>query len=114
VHADDRPAAVARLRRALDETVIGGVETDLGFLRWLVEEPGFASGQYDTGLIERAWGDGPPLSADERSLAALIALEARAREATGVRPAGESPGSNPGGAWGALARREAVGRRRTR
>src|SRR4029077_1439748 len=35
VHADDRPAAVSRLRRALDETAIGGVGTDLGVLRWV-------------------------------------------------------------------------------
>ncbi len=41
VHAEDRPAAVARLRRALDETLVGGLQTDLGFHRWLVDQPGF-------------------------------------------------------------------------
>ena len=59
VAAVDRPAAIARLRRALDETVIGGMQTDLGFLRWLVDEPGFAAGDYDTSLIEERWGEGP-------------------------------------------------------
>ena len=40
VHADDRPAAIHRLRRALDETLIGGLQTDAGFLRWLVDDAG--------------------------------------------------------------------------
>src|SRR6185503_6792767 len=51
VHAEDRPAAVARLRRALAETVVGGLQTDLSFLHWLVDDPGFTTGAYDTGLI---------------------------------------------------------------
>ena len=45
VHAHDRPAAVARLRRALDETLVGGLQTDLGF-HWLVDHP--ASSQATT------------------------------------------------------------------
>ena len=44
VHAEDRPAAVDRLRRALDETAIGGVQTDAGFLRWLVDHPEVRAG----------------------------------------------------------------------
>ncbi len=59
VHAADRPTAVSRLRRALDETVVGGLQTDLGFHRWLVDEPSFASGVYDTGLVGDRWGAGP-------------------------------------------------------
>ena len=44
VHAEDRPAAVDRLRRALDETLIGGLQTDAGFLRWLVDDEAFVGG----------------------------------------------------------------------
>ena len=32
-----------------------GVQTDLSFLRWLVDEPGFAAGAYDTGLVAERW-----------------------------------------------------------
>jgi acetyl/propionyl-CoA carboxylase alpha subunit len=110
VHAEDRPAAVARLRRALAETAIGGVQTDLSFLRWLVEEGGFVSGTYDTGLIERQWGDGPVLGAEERSLAAAIARQARERRGNPGTPVAPPPAEET--PWQRLARREAVARRR--
>ena len=35
VHAENRPAALARLRRALDEFVVEGIKTNLDFLRRL-------------------------------------------------------------------------------
>jgi acetyl/propionyl-CoA carboxylase alpha subunit len=109
VHAEDRPAAVARLRRALDETAIGGVQTDLSFLRWLVDQPGFLSGAYDTGLIQDEWGDGPGLTDEERSLAAEVAREARD---SAPRLPAAAVGATTTSAWEAVARREAVGRRR--
>ena len=39
VHGPDRSAALTALRRALAETTILGVRTNLGYLRWLIEEP---------------------------------------------------------------------------
>jgi acetyl/propionyl-CoA carboxylase alpha subunit len=77
VHAHDRPAAVARLRRALDETLVGGVQTDLGFHRWLVDHPGFVAGDYHTGLINLDWSEAAPPDADDLALAATAAIEAR-------------------------------------
>jgi 3-methylcrotonyl-CoA carboxylase alpha subunit len=50
---EDRPAAIARLRRALAETAILGLRTNLGFLARIVAEPDFAAGAVDTGFIER-------------------------------------------------------------
>jgi acetyl/propionyl-CoA carboxylase alpha subunit len=106
---------MARLRRALDETVVGGVQTDLSFLHWLLVEPGFVAGNYDTGLIEERWGKGPDLSAEERSLAAQAALQARALFGNGLRPPARAATLQPrDSAWAAQARREAVGRRRSR
>ncbi|MDQ2853372.1 MAG: acetyl-CoA carboxylase biotin carboxylase subunit [Chloroflexota bacterium] len=111
VHADDRGAAVRRLRRALDETLVGGVQTDLSFLRWLVDEPGFAAGSYDTGLIEERWAGGAPLAAAEASLAALAALEARAMSDPRRRSVQPDLSRPAGDGWAARARQEAVGRR---
>jgi len=115
VQAEDRPAAIARLRGALDETVVGGVQTDLSFLRWLVEEPSFVAGSYDTGLIEEHWRDGPELTATQRSMAGQVAVEARRSAANRGLAAAERaivPPRDSG--WAAQARHEAVSRRRSR
>ena len=109
VHAADRPAAVARLRRALDETLIGGVQTDLGFHRWLVDEPGFATGDYDTSLVADRWGSGPALTDEEMRLAASAARDARLAAAPTARIAPRGPGAGES-AWAAQARREATER----
>jgi acetyl/propionyl-CoA carboxylase alpha subunit len=108
VHAADRPAAVDRLRRALDETVIGGLQTDAGFLRWLVEDGAFAAGDYDTGLIDERWRGGPSLDADEEGLVAVAALAARS--AADARAEVRSAAVAEGSAWGRAARREALRR----
>jgi acetyl-CoA/propionyl-CoA carboxylase biotin carboxyl carrier protein len=107
VHAADRPAAVARLRRALDETLIGGLQTDAGFLRWLVDTTEFTSGAYDTGLIGDRWGTGPDLTDAEVVLVAAVARDARR-----TAPASREPVRRDaiGSAWGAEARRAALRR----
>ena len=115
VHADDRTAAIARLRRALDETVVGGVQTGLSFLHWLIEAPDFVAGTYDTGLVDQQWGDGPDLGAEERSMAALAAAQARALFGSRQRPAAPEVSLVPRpSAWVVQARRQAVARRRSR
>jgi 3-methylcrotonyl-CoA carboxylase alpha subunit len=50
---DDRPSALDRLRRALADTAILGVATNLGFLARVAASPGFAAAAIDTGFIER-------------------------------------------------------------
>ena len=88
VHAEDRPAALDRLRRALDETLVGGVQTDAGFLRWLVDDAAFSRGDYDTGLIAERWTDAHALEPADAALAATAAL---------AGPAGDRCRSSPGG-----------------
>jgi acetyl/propionyl-CoA carboxylase alpha subunit len=119
VHADDRPAAVARLRRALDETLIGGVQTDLGFHRWLVDQPEFVSGSYDTEFVSKRWGSGAELDVDDaRGMAAAALLARRAAEpdrqaalrATGNGRVGAIRGERESRGWIHQARREAIER----
>ncbi len=50
---EDRAAAVGRLRRALAETAVLGVGTNLEFLARVAAHPEFVSGAVDTGFIER-------------------------------------------------------------
>jgi acetyl-CoA carboxylase biotin carboxylase subunit len=53
VHADDRPAALRRLRRCLDEIVIEGIATNVALHRRIVDHPDFESGAFDTGFLAR-------------------------------------------------------------
>jgi 3-methylcrotonyl-CoA carboxylase alpha subunit len=50
---EDRAAAVGRLRRALAETAVFGVGTNLEFLARVAAHPEFMSGAVDTDFIER-------------------------------------------------------------
>jgi acetyl/propionyl-CoA carboxylase alpha subunit len=57
-HGSTRDEALDRLRAALDETEVGGVTTNLPFLRWLVRHPVVRAGEATTAfLVEH-----PPLS----------------------------------------------------
>jgi acetyl/propionyl-CoA carboxylase alpha subunit len=106
VHAGDRTAAVDRLRRALDETLVGGLQTDLGFHRWLVDQPEFVSGDYHTGLIGERWGDGPSLGDDDARLAAAAAEVAR--RTTAPPPNGAESQLASASGWSRTARQEAL------
>ncbi len=53
VHAEDRPAALVRLRRALDELEIAGIATTAPLHRRLVRSAEVASARVDTGFLER-------------------------------------------------------------
>ena len=52
-HGADRRAALADLRRALDETRVLGVRTNLSYLRWLFEQPVMRDGEIRTDTIDR-------------------------------------------------------------
>ena len=53
VRAKSRPSAIRRLRRALSEFVIEGINTNLDLYRRLVDFPDFEEGRLDTGFMER-------------------------------------------------------------
>jgi acetyl-CoA carboxylase, biotin carboxylase subunit len=53
VHDQDRPAAIALLRRALGEFHIEGVATNLPLLRWIAEDLDFVANRVDTRWLER-------------------------------------------------------------
>ena len=52
VHAPDRPAAISRLKRALDELIIDGVETTIPLFHALLEEEDVHSGNYNIHWLE--------------------------------------------------------------
>jgi 3-methylcrotonyl-CoA carboxylase alpha subunit len=65
VHAPDRPAAIRRMQRALAETIVLGVTTNIDFLRALLAHPAFEAGRVDTTFVDSHLADllpsSPPL-----------------------------------------------------
>ena len=57
-HADDRPAAIARMQRALDEFYLRGISHNMNFLAAIVKTPRFAAGQLTTNFIAEEFPDG--------------------------------------------------------
>ena len=54
VHAPTREAALMKMRSALNEMLVIGVETNLDFQYQIMRHPIFAEGKADTGFIENA------------------------------------------------------------
>ena len=106
----DRLAAIDRLRRALDETEVAGIQTTLPFHRFVARHPGFAAADLSTDWVaeagtaeaeRRARSSGSP-----RPPAAAAAATAGVAE-HGRRPAPVVPATS---GWAAAARADAVDR----
>jgi acetyl-CoA/propionyl-CoA carboxylase biotin carboxyl carrier protein len=59
-HGDDRAAALHALDRALADTAVLGVTTNIEFLRFLLVDPDVVAGRLDTGLLDRRTPDYVP------------------------------------------------------
>ncbi|MEE2888466.1 MAG: acetyl-CoA carboxylase biotin carboxylase subunit [Planctomycetota bacterium] len=76
VHADDRPRAIARMRRALTEIRLLGVLTSIPACLRVLDDASFQAGDYDTGILD-CIDRSVPIEIEE--LAALAAATARYR-----------------------------------
>ena len=52
-HGDTRNEAISKMKRALEETVIEGVDTNIDFLFKIIKNPNFIRGNFDTSFIEK-------------------------------------------------------------
>ena len=52
-HAPTRADAIARMRRALIEYRVEGIETTIPFFTALMSHPDFAAAKFDTGFLDR-------------------------------------------------------------
>ncbi len=73
---DTREQVIARMRRALAEYRVVGIETNISFHQRVMTHPSFVAGQYDTGTIERDEELRTPRVAKGTELEAGIAVAA--------------------------------------
>jgi acetyl-CoA carboxylase biotin carboxylase subunit len=108
-YAPTRAMAVARMLRALDEYVIGGIRTNLNFFRRILGDEDFRAARIDTGYLDRLLSaDSPavketPEAAQAAVLGAAIFESARSN---GTAPATAS--AAPESVWKTQARRGAL------
>jgi acetyl-CoA carboxylase biotin carboxylase subunit len=116
--AEDRPQAIARMRRALDEYLITGIRTTIPFFRWLLTQPAFESGAFDTTYLDgvlaarngQSFVEPTPEIEDVAAIAAaIIAATAEDGAGTETSPSPLRPHSVPSfSAWRTQARLEGL------
>jgi acetyl-CoA carboxylase biotin carboxylase subunit len=114
VWAPDRPAALARMRRALAEYVVTGIATNLDFHQRLLAHADFAAGRYHTEWLDAhpdiARAGGLPAGADRHALAAALAV-AVARRNGSPPVAGAAVARDALSPWVMVQRASRLGRR---
>ncbi|MBY6537912.1 acetyl/propionyl/methylcrotonyl-CoA carboxylase subunit alpha [Rhodococcus sp. BP-349] len=73
-HADDRASALRKLDRALAETGVLGIVTNIDFARFLLADPDVVRGDLDTGLLDRRVDDFVPPDASDLDIVAVAAF----------------------------------------
>jgi len=114
--AEDRPIAIARMRRALDEYLVTGIKTTVPFFRWLLGQPAFADGRFHTAYLDevlksrggRPFVEPTPRDEDLAAIAAALDATLSASDAAHAASSSNANGGAPSG-WRAQARIEGVG-----
>jgi acetyl-CoA carboxylase, biotin carboxylase subunit len=110
-HGKDRPEALRRMRRAVEEYRVLGIKTTLPFFERVLLDPEFCAGDFDTGYVARF--QGKP-AADDHERPWEIAVLAAALRAFQERQAArlDTPAAAAGAAsgWRSAAWRDLLGR----
>jgi acetyl-CoA carboxylase biotin carboxylase subunit len=109
VWAPERPQAIRRMLRALNELVVIGVATNQGFHRRLLDDPSFQSGEFDIQFLDRR----PDLLSPphDPGLATAIAVAAALAEddaRRARRPSVADSGGRSSSTWTQAGRRDAL------
>ena len=115
VWAEDRPAAICRLRRALNEYLVAGIKTTLPFFAWLTDQPDFIEGRFHTTYLDELLKrrNGRPFfeaaEEDEHVAAVAAALQAELSPSA-LTPSGSGNGTPEprGQGWKIRARLEGL------
>ena len=76
-YGKDRPEAIARMKRAIDEYQISGIETTLAFGKFVMSHDAFVSGAFDTHFVEKYFNADMLEASDETEamLAAVVGIQ---------------------------------------
>ena len=107
-YAPTREAAIARMLRALDEYVIGGIRTNLGLFRRILNDPDFQAARIDTGYLDRllAQTAAKPGADDGEEREKIAAIAAAIFESTSANAPTAAP--QPASAWKRAGREEGL------
>src|SRR6476620_8194749 len=115
-YAPDRPTAIARMRRALDEYFVGGIKTNLSLFRRILGHPDFVHARIDTGFLDRLLATASSPADGSKDLSEIAAISAvlfaaMAQPKNGQNGASRASGEKPSDAsmWKRTGRREGVG-----
>ena len=111
VYGRDREEARLRASRALREMLVEGIQTNISYLRWLINSDEFTQGELDTGLLAREFSGTPPPAKPDREIAAVLAAVIADYEKAGrLQP--EQEGNDSVNPWRLLGRPGALRRGR--
>jgi acetyl-CoA carboxylase biotin carboxylase subunit len=99
VWAPDRPQAIDRMARALDELVVDGVGTNQGFHRRLMADAEFREGEIDIEFLERRPDLAAPALNDQQATSLAIAAALAEDEARSLRRPSVSNGDHANPHW---------------
>jgi acetyl-CoA carboxylase biotin carboxylase subunit len=110
--AEDRPRAIARMRRGLREYLVAGIKTTIPFFTWLLEQPEFIEGRFHTTYLDEVLSarNGRPFvepAADAEDVATLAAVM-QAVLSSGAGPEFGDRADATGDRWKAQARAEGL------
>ena len=111
--AEDRPATIARMRRALDEYVVAGIRTTIPFFSWLLAQPDFLAGRFHTAYLDEVLlgrNGRPFVEAEEatENVAAIAAALGAVLSPDTVAAAGNGQPADSDRRWKAQARAEGL------
>jgi acetyl-CoA carboxylase biotin carboxylase subunit len=104
VWGENRASAIERMRRALEETRIVGITTNIPFHLEMMRNTRFCSGEFDTKYLETEWQPSPPALDQPMRLIAASAGVARKLQAPKPTPVSGN-GLSASSAWKIAARK---------
>jgi acetyl-CoA carboxylase biotin carboxylase subunit len=107
---EDRPQAIARMRRALREYEVVGIKTTIPFFQWMLEQRDFVEGRFHTASLDEILRSraGQPFTSPDDDRIEVAVIAAAIHEMTPATHPPHAPDPPQASAWRARARAEGL------